>query len=334
MAKANKQVTIDILMATYNSNIRFLKIQIESILKQTYKNIHLIISDDASTNPEVKKVLKDYAKQDERITLFLNTENRGYLKNFEFLLQQSDAEYVAFADHDDVWYANKIKKSIETLWAKNVDLVYCDAEQINEEGMILHKSYMEYKNMPKIEGKEQILAFSRHIAIGCSQLFTKKIKEQMLPFTENTMAHDWISVYLASKQKGVAYIAEPLFGYRLHTKNEFGGRSFKQNITKWKEQQGKGIKGYKAYRKRVIIDAYQKGSMMCKEYRDKLGLPKNNEEEKVLQYYRKIEKTKIVNIHFLQYKKYLAFPGIKKRALKEMMIFHFPVFSYFVYRVR
>ncbi len=334
MAKTKKEVPIDIVMATYNSNIRFLKIQIESILNQTYKNIHLIISDDASTNGEVKEVLEYYAKQDSRITLFLNTENRGYLKNFEFLLQQSTADYVAFADHDDIWYADKIKKSIETLWAKHVDLVYCDAEQIDEEGMILHKSYIEYKHMPKIEGKEQILAFSRHIAIGCSQLFTKKIKEQMLPFTEGIMAHDWISVYLASKQKGIAYIPEPLFGYRLHTHNAFGGRSFKQNITNWKKEYGKGIKGYRAYRKRVIVDAYQKGSIMCKEYRDKLKLPKNKEEEKVLQYYAKIEKTKIGNIHFWQYKKYLSFPGIKGRALKEIMIFHFPIFSYVIYRMR
>ena len=38
---------IDILMATYNGE-KYLKEQIESILNQTYKNIRLIISDDAS----------------------------------------------------------------------------------------------------------------------------------------------------------------------------------------------------------------------------------------------------------------------------------------------
>ena len=38
---------IDILLATYNGE-KYLKEQIESILNQTYKNIHLIISDDNS----------------------------------------------------------------------------------------------------------------------------------------------------------------------------------------------------------------------------------------------------------------------------------------------
>ncbi len=332
--KNKQQDMIDVLMATYNSNLQFLKIQIESILNQSYKNIHLIISDDASTKPEVKKVLKDYESKDERITLYLNEENRGYIKNFEFLLQKSTAEYIAFADHDDIWYANKIEKSIQTLKSKKVDLVYCDANQINEQGAILHNSYIEYKHMPKINGKDDILAFSRHIAIGCSQLFTKKIKEQMLPFTKETMAHDWISVYLASKQKGVSYIEEPLFGYRLHTNNEFGGRSFKQNIAKWKKEHGKGYKGYQAYRKRVVLDAYLNGAKMCKQYCEKLNLPKSEKEEKVLEYYKKIEETKILNIHFWQYKKYLAFPKMKGRMLKELMIFHFPILSYIVYVIR
>ena len=57
---------IDILMATYNSNIEYLKKQIESILNQTYKNIKLIISDDNSTNKEVQEELKKYQIKDKK----------------------------------------------------------------------------------------------------------------------------------------------------------------------------------------------------------------------------------------------------------------------------
>ena len=39
---------VDILVTTYNTNEKFLKKQIESILKQTYKNIQIYISDDKS----------------------------------------------------------------------------------------------------------------------------------------------------------------------------------------------------------------------------------------------------------------------------------------------
>ena len=45
---------VDILVATYNTNEKYLKKQIESILKQTYKNIKIYISDDNSTKENVK----------------------------------------------------------------------------------------------------------------------------------------------------------------------------------------------------------------------------------------------------------------------------------------
>ena len=45
-------------MATYNGE-KYLKEQIDSILNQTYQNIHLIISDDFSKD-ETQKILKEY----------------------------------------------------------------------------------------------------------------------------------------------------------------------------------------------------------------------------------------------------------------------------------
>ena len=58
---------VDILVTTYNTNEKYLKKQIESILKQTYKNIRIYISDDNSTNTNVAEILKKYKEQDERI---------------------------------------------------------------------------------------------------------------------------------------------------------------------------------------------------------------------------------------------------------------------------
>ena len=172
---------VDILLTTYNTNLKYLKLQLNSILNQTHKNFSLIISDDCSTNNEVKNVLEEYEKKDNRIKLYFQSKNLGYTKNFEFVLTKSTANYIAFSDHDDIWYPNKIEECLKILKEKDVDLVYCDANQIDENGNILHKSYLKYKNMPIINEKSNynkgILAFSRHIAIGCSQLFTKKVKK-------------------------------------------------------------------------------------------------------------------------------------------------------------
>ena len=104
---------VDILVTTYNTNEKYLKKQIESILKQTYKNIRIYISDDNSTNINVAEILKKYKEQDERIELYIQPKNLGYNKNFEFLLKQSKAHYIMFSDHDDIWNKEKVEKSLK-----------------------------------------------------------------------------------------------------------------------------------------------------------------------------------------------------------------------------
>ncbi|WP_289199094.1 glycosyltransferase, partial [Bacteroides acidifaciens] len=65
-----------------NTNIQFLKEQIDSILNQTYRNFNLLISDDNSTDKKLIKTLKEYEQKDKRIQLYLNKEKKGFLKNF------------------------------------------------------------------------------------------------------------------------------------------------------------------------------------------------------------------------------------------------------------
>lgn len=325
---------VDILLTTYNTKIEYLKMQIDSILNQTYKNFTLIISDDCSPNKEVIEILKKYEEQDDRIELYLQKENLGYTKNFEFVLTKSKAKYIAFCDHDDIWYPNKIEESVKILKEKNVDLVYCDAKQIDEYGQVIQESYLRYKNMPIINENyhKDILPFSRHIAIGCTQVFTKKVKELMLPFTENTIAHDWHSLYIANKLRGIYCIDKPLFEYRLHGNNAFGGRNLKQNIKRWKKENGNNYKSYLKYRHHAITDTYLAGVLMCKDYRNKT---KNNklqkQEDEIINYFKKAQKHKIIYFSIHKYFKYLYFKGIKKRAIREIMILHFPLISYIVF---
>lgn len=324
---------VDILLTTYNTKIEYLKKQIESILNQTYKNFELIISDDCSPNEEVRKVLKEYEEKDKRIKLYFQEKNLGCTKSFEFLLNQSTAEYIAFSDHDDIWYPNKIEESLKILKEKKVSLVYCDANQIGENDEILNKSYLRYKNMPIVEGKNFILPFSRHIAIGCSQMITKEVKEKMIPFTENTFAHDWHSAYIAVNINGIYCIDEPLFGYRIHENNIFGGRSFKQNMKIWKKENGNSYKAYLKYRHKVITETYLAGVLMCKDYSSKIDNKLEKKENEVIKYYEKSQKSKIIYLALHKYFRFLNFKGLRKRALKEVMILHFPLLSYIIYAI-
>lgn len=66
---------VDILLTTYNTKIEYLKMQLDSILNQSYKNFKLIISDDCSQNKNVKLILKEYEQKDSRIELYFQPHN-------------------------------------------------------------------------------------------------------------------------------------------------------------------------------------------------------------------------------------------------------------------
>lgn len=316
---------VDILVTTYNTNEKYLRKQIESILKQTYSNIKIYISDDNSIDLNVKKILKEYENNDKRIKLYLQPKNLGYNKNFEFLLQQSTADYIMFSDHDDIWHKDKIEKSLKKLKEEDVDMVYCNCRQIDEDGVVIKENYFKYKNVPLIRGKNK-LAISRCVGIGCSQIITKSVRDKMIPFRKKVIAHDWLAGFIANEGKGMSYIEEPLFDYRLHNTNVFGGRSFSQNISRWKKQNGSSYKSFLDYRKDAINRAYLGGIMMCSEYvnneKDKKFIEKN------IKYYETILNVKSIYFNVKTYFEILAGKNQFKKMIKEIMLFHFPIISY------
>lgn len=325
-----EQDLVDILVTTYNTNKRYLTEQLNSLINQTHKNIKIYISDDKSTNKSVLKTLEEYESKDSRIIVFEQNKNLGYNKNFEFLLKQSKAEYIMFCDHDDIWYNDKVEKTLKKMKQEAVDMVYCNSRQINENNEVLHKSYFKYKNVPIINEKNNPMAISRCIGIGCSQMITKDVKNKMIPFTDKVMAHDWLASFIANQGRGIACINEPLFDYRLHNSNVFGGRSLDQNLSLWKEQHGKSYKSFLEYRKDVIDRAYLSGAKMCLEY----SKNKKNDEyiKKMIKYYQRLESSRYFNFHYLKYFEFLAGKNLGKKMAKEFTIFHFPIIAYLKFR--
>ena len=321
---------VDILLATYNTNEKYLRKQIESILRQTHKNIKLYISDDHSSNANIIEILKEYAQKDSRIKLFIQPHNLGYNKNFEFLLKQSNAEYIMFSDHDDVWYIDKVEKSLKQLKEKNVDMAYCNCRQINEDGIVLKENYLKYKNVPIVFKKDK-LAISRCVGIGCSQIITKHVKDKMIPFKDEVIAHDWLAAFIASEGKGITCIKEPLFDYRLHNTNVFGGRNLSQNLKRWKEKNGQGYKSFCLYRKDVIHRAYYDGILMCEKYTEDEEDKKFIEKSK--KYYETILNNKIIYTNVRTYFKILGGKNQFKKEMREIVLFHFPLIAYIKFSI-
>ncbi|HAX2105484.1 TPA: glycosyltransferase family 2 protein, partial [Escherichia coli] len=99
-------------MPAYNSHYT-IKDTIQSVLKQTYPNWELLITDDLSSD-STPKIIKKFAAQDPRIKLYSNPVNSGAAVSRNNSLKNANGEFIAFLDSDDLWEASKLEKQI--LW--------------------------------------------------------------------------------------------------------------------------------------------------------------------------------------------------------------------------
>ncbi len=226
---------IDILLATYNGE-KYLKEQLDSILNQTYKNIRLIISDDCSKD-STKEILKEYEQKDERIKVFYQEKNLGYIKNFEFLLKQVQDEIYMLSDQDDVWLPEKVEKSYEILKKQNADLVFGDLEVVDKELNTIYPSFNEFMKLDR-KIKKYIdsykINYLYNCVTGCTVMSKKEWINTLIPFPAKSKyaIHDhWIGLIISLNGK-LAYIPEKYIKYRQHSNNEVGTNKISHNFRK------------------------------------------------------------------------------------------------------
>lgn len=104
---------IGVLMTTYNEE-KYIHKCIESILNQTYRDFRLFIVDDDSTD-NTSRIIKEYAKSDERIELIETGENIGFCRSLNVGLKKIQADYVARIDADDICLDFRFAKEVEFL---------------------------------------------------------------------------------------------------------------------------------------------------------------------------------------------------------------------------
>lgn len=229
---------IDILLATYNGE-KYIKQQIDSILKQTYQNIQLIISDDCSKD-KTKEILKEYEKKDSRIKVYYQEQNLGCTKNFEFLLKRVENEIYMLSDQDDIWLPEKVEKSYECMQKEEADLVFGDLEVVDANLEIMEPSFNNYmkldRKIKKYTNTNQ-LNYLYNCVTGCTIMTKKEWIEKILPLpTESKyLIHDyWIALMISLHGK-LAYMPERYIKYRQHGNNEVGTEKISHKFTNIKQ---------------------------------------------------------------------------------------------------
>jgi glycosyltransferase involved in cell wall biosynthesis len=109
-------------MPVYNG-AKFIREALDSLLAQTFTDYELIISDNASTD-ETEAICREYAAKDERIRYVQQTENRGALANFRFVLDEAVGKYFMWAAADDWWSQDWLSAIVPLLDDQSVEIAF------------------------------------------------------------------------------------------------------------------------------------------------------------------------------------------------------------------
>lgn len=112
----------------------YLEEAIESVLNQTYKDLELIISDNASTD-NTAEICRDVASRDSRVRYVRNEENIGAALNYDRVWHESSSAYFKWLAHDDRLLPDFVAKTVTAL-EENPDVVLCNSvvDYIDENG--------------------------------------------------------------------------------------------------------------------------------------------------------------------------------------------------------
>jgi glycosyltransferase involved in cell wall biosynthesis len=267
-----KKPLVSVAMATYNG-ANYISHQIRSILQQSYRNLEIVITDDASTDSTLS-ILEDFKTKYPNIKIFSNPANLGITPTFENSIKNCRGDYIAISDQDDIWDPNKIEILLNAVG--NEDAIYSDSELVDKNGQSLNKLISSLVNLNSFYSGAPFLM---GICLpGHTLLLQGDFAKYILPIPRVIMYDRWIS-FCAAANNGIKYVDMPLVKYRQHETNSFGVGKARNKATRKtkKEKFHTKLLELKACEKAPIRDSETKELLreMLKRYSSKPSLARS-----------------------------------------------------------
>jgi len=133
-------VLVSVLMASFNHE-RYISEAIESVLKQSFSDLELIIVDDCSTDGS-KQIILDYQAKDNRVHAFFHKENMGIAKTVNHALDVAKGRFISFIGSDDLWVPKKLELNLRFCERTKICLFGLKVISLMPKGMKLGKIFL------------------------------------------------------------------------------------------------------------------------------------------------------------------------------------------------
>jgi glycosyltransferase involved in cell wall biosynthesis len=210
---------VSFIVPTYNY-ARFVTKAVDSLLEQDFEALEVIVIDDCSTDA-TPHVLKRY-ESDPRVKLVRHSENRGHIRTYNEGLQMAAGEFVGLLSADDVClHSDAIARQLALFESDSeVGFVYSPLAYVDSDGCLvnvvrrwgadsMHDGLVEFRD----------LAFTNFIPASGTLVRASCHREIGYYDTRLPHAGDWdLWLRLAARYR-VGYVAEAIYGWRLHEVN-------------------------------------------------------------------------------------------------------------------
>lgn len=215
---------ISIIVPVYNVE-EYLEECLESIRKQTYQNIEVILVNDGSTDGS-QAICEHFCQTDKRFRL-INQKNQGQSVARNHGVKESLGEYIMFVDSDDVVSLGLLEQLMKYM-SDGIDIVECniteDIHCLNSEGKEI--------GVKELDSNEALYECFNH-GVSWSpvaKLYRREIVEKV-PFLENLIYEDFytgiVSLKYIHKMRKINYIG---YYYRYHTSSTMNQKYSEKNL--------------------------------------------------------------------------------------------------------
>ena len=218
---------VSILIPCYNQEDVITQ-TVLSALNQTYENIEVIVSDDASTDETPNLLIELQKKFPEKLKILLNDTNVGVTQNHTRGLFECSGEFITFLDGDDIFLPEKIKKQVAFIQKRpSCTICYHDVDVFNS---VTGKSlYIWSRRIGTRQGSiKDLVRFGNFLPAVSVMVRKKDIPAD--GYDERIKIYsDWF-LWLCTLDNGqgeICYLDDVLAKYRRHMHNL-------TNSSKWK----------------------------------------------------------------------------------------------------
>ena len=205
---------ITVIVPVYNTK-KFLTRCVNSILKQSYENLEVIIIDDGSTDGSAQ-VCDELSKSDKRVRV-IHQKNKGIATTRNIGIENATGYYISFVDSDDYLEKDLYKNLIENNESESNILIF-DYEICDVNGKLVHNPLLANENnlekRRQFYSNEKLLHLIWNEKLFCylwSMLIPKKLFENVR-FPDGRLYEDeavFYKIFMVSD--GAEYI--PYKGY-------------------------------------------------------------------------------------------------------------------------